>query len=320
MTWSRRLLHAIFTVAPQAAAFGRQRAGTDGFRPTRYTSYMDPEINGGVRLKVGAVSYLNSKPLVHGLANALPHASIRYDLPSRLADDLAEGRLDVALVPIVEYLRQPEFQLVSNACIACCGPVLSVKLFFRTPPKKVRRMALDEGSRTSAALSQILLMQLHQLQPELVPLPIGSRLEDTDADAVLLIGDRAMQAKDEAYHEVWDLGDRWCRWAELPFVFAAWVARPDLPVDAGQLAATLEQVRDRGVAGVDEIVASEATRLGLDHQVAHDYLTRNLHFTLGPSERRGMQRFAQLCRSAKLATTCHPTLSITPAYDDCSTH
>ena len=110
-------------------------------------------------LRVGAVSYLNSKPLVHGLAEALPRAEIVYDLPSRLADQLAAGELDVALVPIVEYLRQSDFRLVSNACVGCRSQVLSVKLFFRTAPQQVRSLALDEGSRTSAALAQVLLTE-----------------------------------------------------------------------------------------------------------------------------------------------------------------
>ncbi len=268
---------------------------------------MQPDATTHGTLRIGAVSYLNSKPLVHGLAEAVPHAEIRYDLPSRLADDLASDRLDVALVPIVEYFRQPEFRLVSNACVACRGPVLSVKLFFRTPPSEVKQLALDEGSRTSAALAQILLAKLYNLRPQLIPLPIGSRLKDADADAVLLIGDRAMQVDDAGHHEVWDLGDRWCRWAEVPFVFAAWVARPDLTIDAATLAATLERVRDAGVASIDLIVADEAGRLGLSAHVAREYLTSNLHFTLGSGEQRGMEHFAKLCHELRLVASTLPT-------------
>ena len=115
-----------------------------------------------------------------------------YDLPSRLADSLAAGRLDVALVPSVEFFRTPGQRIVSDACVACRGPVLSVKLHFRVPPSEVRRVALDEGSRTSAALTQILLAEMCGVRPTWEPLPIGCGLETTDADAVLLIGDRAI--------------------------------------------------------------------------------------------------------------------------------
>ena len=274
---------------------------------------MDAAIPHSDHLRVGAVSYLNSKPLVHGLAEALPTAAIRYDLPSRLADDLSAGLLDVALVPIVEYFRHPEFQLVSSACVACRGPVMSVKLFFRTPPNRVRRLALDEGSRTSAALAQILLDQLHDVRPELAKLPIGHSIDDIEADAVLLIGDRAMQTPDASYCAVWDLGDRWCRWAELPFVFAAWVARPQLPVPIGELASTLEQVRDLGVASIDSIVADEASKLGLSPGVARDYLTKNLHFNLSTAELRGTERFALLCRELRLVTNPLPNFNVTTA-------
>lgn len=271
-------------------------------------------------LRVGAVSYLNSKPLVFGIEQALADAEIRFDLPSRLADDLAHARLDLALVPIVEYFRQPDFRLISNACVGCRGPVLSVKLFFRTPPAKVRRLALDEGSRTSAALSRILLAEQYGAKPQIMQLPIGDQLGDTDADAVLLIGDRAMRQVDGDCCEVWDLGDRWCRWTELPFVFAAWVARSDLPVDPADLAATLESVRDQGVSHIGTIANSEAEKLGLAMATAREYLQRNLHFTLGPGEQLGMQAFAQRCLDMQMIRGPLPPLTCHTAYDDCSTH
>ena len=140
--------------------------------------------------RIGAVSYLNTKPLVHGLAAR--GVAVRYDLPSRLADQLAAARLDVALIPIVELFRHPGYRIVSDACIACRGPVMSVKLFFRTPPDRVASLAIDEGSRTSVALARILLAERHGVRPRLEPLPIDAGLGDTRADAVLLIGDRAL--------------------------------------------------------------------------------------------------------------------------------
>ena len=94
---------------------------------------------------IGAVQYLNTKPLVHGLAS---HNRIRlsYDLPSRLADRMAAKQLDVALIPSIELFRGAGYRVVSDACIGCRGPVMSVKLFFRTAPKRVLRLAVDEGA------------------------------------------------------------------------------------------------------------------------------------------------------------------------------
>src|SRR5215216_7710588 len=124
-------------------------------------------------MRIGAVNYLNSKPLVYGLDALVPSIRLSFDLPSRLADSLLAGRLDVALVPSVEFFRTPGSTIVSNACVACRGPVLSVKLHFRVPPGDVRRVALDEGSRTSAALTKILLAEVYGIQPKWESLPIG---------------------------------------------------------------------------------------------------------------------------------------------------
>jgi chorismate dehydratase len=264
-------------------------------------------------MRIGAVNYLNSKPLVYGLEAAAPDVRLFYDLPSRLADSLSADRHDVALVPSVEWLRQPGHVIVSDACVACRGPVLSVKLYFRVPPAQVRRLALDVGSRTSAALARILLDELAGVTPECEPLPIGCGLDSTDADAVLLIGDRAIQSREQGArsreisdsvlpipcsllpapcYEVWDLGEKWFDWTGLPFVFAAWIARPN--VETAALEVQLAAARDRGVASLAEIAAAEAPVLGIETALAFRYLRDNLHFTLGEAELGGLKRFAQL--------------------------
>ena len=108
-------------------------------------------------LRIGAVNYLNTKPLICDLPELAPEAELVLDVPSRLADQLAAGALDVALIPVIEYFRGGPYTIVPNIAIASRGPVLSVTLFSRVPWASIRRVALDEGSRTSAALTQILL-------------------------------------------------------------------------------------------------------------------------------------------------------------------
>jgi chorismate dehydratase len=254
-------------------------------------------------MRIGAVNYLNSKPLVFGLEALAPAVRVTYDLPSRLADSLAAGRLDVALIPSVEYFRGPQYSIVSNACVACRGPVLSVKLHFRAAPREVRCVALDEGSRTSAALTQILLAELCGLRPKWEPLPIGCGLEATDADVVLLIGDRAIASKAEGgrrkgegktdFLEIWDLGEKWSEWTGLPFVFAMWVARPGVdPVEVGSI---LEAARDVGQRRLDEIASHEAPLLGISTDLAVRYMRDNLHFRIGTAERAGLRKFYELC-------------------------
>jgi len=240
-------------------------------------------------LRIGAVSYLNAKPLVYRLAELLPEAEVVYALPSRLSEALSAGELDVALAPSIELANHPEWTIVSDACIGCRGPVLSVKLAFRVPPDRVRTLALDEGSRTSAVLAQLLLRELHGVQPRLRNLPIGCELEDSDADAVLVIGDRAIRADESAYQEVWDLGDRWCRWAELPLVFAMWVARPGVCTPA--VAAALAAARDEGCRHLRQIAREQASAMRLPLALVEEYLCRNLYFHFGSQQLRGLELF-----------------------------
>lgn len=246
------------------------------------------------KIRLGAVSYLNTKPLIYRLSELAPQAELVLDVPSRLADDLATGKLDVALIPSIEYFQDPGYSIVSDACIACRGPVLSVKLLSRVPIEKIETLGLDEGSRTSVALVRILLKQRFGLAPRLEPLPVGSTVRDSTADAVLVIGDRAMHSPGGPFAAVWDLGDEWCRWAGLPFVFAMWVARSG--VELGDLADSLAHARDLGLANLDKIAAAEAAPLGLSHPQCVSYLRDSLYFYLGPRERAGLERFRQLAQ------------------------
>ncbi len=248
------------------------------------------------KLRVGAVNYLNTKPLIHEFERFVPQAELVLDLPSRLADRLAQGHLDVALIPSIEFFHDPTYTIVSDACIACRGPVLSVKLFSRGPIESIRTLALDEGSRTSVALVRILLGERFGVQPQLEALPIGSSLDDTEADAVLLIGDRAIHSPAGKFATVWDLGDEWCRWAKLPFVFAMWVGRAGVELQGLDVA--LAEARDAGLAHLEEIAQREAAAQGLTRPQCSSYLRDNLHFTLGPNEQCGLELFYR--KSAEL--------------------
>jgi chorismate dehydratase len=253
----------------------------------------------GSRLRIGAVSYLNSKPLIEGLTDLLPKADLLLDLPSRLADGLARGDLDVALIPSVEAFSDPEYEIVSDACVATRGPVLSVKFYSRVPPGELRSLAMDEGSRTSAALLRIMLAERYGVHPVVQSLPLGCAPEETQTDGVLLIGDRAMLPPREPFHTVWDLGTEWLDWTGLPFVFAMWVARTGSVLPG--VAAALSAARDRGVRELAGIAAREAPGLGLSCSEATDYLTNNLHFRMGSAERSGLRLFQQLAGRLGLA-------------------
>jgi len=255
-------------------------------------------------MRIGAVSYLNTKPLVYGLADIAPQHELIFDLPSRLADGLAAGQLDVALIPSIEYFQNPGYRIVSDACIGCCGPVRSVKLLSRVPLESIRTLALDEGSRTSVALVRILLQERFGLTPKLLPFPIDAAPESIAADALLMIGDRAMHPPRGQFVAEWDLGDVWCRWSELPFVFAMWVCGAGVgpaEQELDDLADLLSTVRDAGVANIELIAREEHVRCGLPYEDCLTYLRDHLHFYLGPRELVGLDLFRQ--RALLLAGT-----------------
>ncbi len=266
-------------------------------------------------VRLGAVSYLNTKPLITFLGNRLqPDSRLSLDLPSRLAEQLESRAIDVGLIPAIEFFRGCEsqnYRIVSDACIACLGPVHSVRLFFRVPPDQVRSMAVDEGSRTSIALASILLHDRFGKLPTLRPLPIDADPEKSEADAVLVIGDRAMHPHEyQSFIANWDLGDEWLVDTGLPFVFAMWVGRAD-SVDV-DLARCLEEARDEGVAAIDELAKKYAATYRLSISACRDYLGRHLRFTLTADAMRGLELFHRKAVELNLTESLPGTQSFDP--------
>ena len=251
------------------------------------------------RIQIGAVTYLNTKPLIHQLDELAPGADLSLDLPSRLADQLAAGELDVALIPIVEVFRGQNYRILPNMAIASHGPVLSVTVFSKVNCSAIRTLALDEGSRTSAALVQVILKQRYGCTLETRPFLMDQPIEECDADAVLLIGDRAMKAALPGYPYSYDLGQEWTDWTGLPFVFAVWAARDG--VDLGTTTEALLEAKRRGIENVAEIAWNEAQRLNLDPAYCRRYLTNIIRFDLGPAERQAIEKFHRLAAELNLA-------------------
>ena len=250
-------------------------------------------------IRIGAVNYLNTKPLIYELESLAPSADLILDVPSALADRLAAGELDVALIPVIEYFRAGGYSVVPDISIASRGPVLSVTLFSKVPWSGIRTVALDEGSRTSAALAQILLRKRHGVAPEIRPLPMTQHAEDVDADAVLLIGDRAMRACLPGFAYAYDLGQEWHDWTSLPFVYAVWAVREG--VELGSVAEALVEAKRRGQANIGPIAAREAPLLGLDAGFCRRYLDNIIRFDLGPREQAGLHHYYMLACDLGLA-------------------
>lgn len=241
--------------------------------------------------RIGAVSYLNTKPLIQGLRERLPDCSLEFDLPSRLADRLNTDDLDIALIPSAEFLRSPNAHIVSDACIACKGPVRSVRLLFRKPPAEIQSLALDEGSRTSAVLAQVLLQKQFSIRPTIGQLDINSDLETIDTDALLVIGDRAMDVGSDKYVESWDLGQRWFELTQLPFVFAMWVSHNSS--ESQSVINALQNSRDDGLANAEALSHRFCNVYGITQCDCLTYFRQQLHFHLGQRELEGLELFRQ---------------------------
>jgi chorismate dehydratase len=257
------------------------------------------EIIMGEPIRVGAVNYLNTKPLIENFQAIAPEAVLSLEVPSKLADQLAAGKLDVGLIPVIEYFRAGTYSIVPGISIASRGPVLSVTLFSRVPWPRIHRIALDEGSRTSAALTKIVCAKKHGIRPEWVPLPLDASPEAVDTDAVLLIGDRAMRACLPGFTHAFDLGQEWHDWTGLPFVYAFWAVRQG--VELGGVEEALHEAKRVGLERIGEIAQREAPHLGLDAGFCRRYLQTIIQFDLGPREQAGLHHFYMMACELGLA-------------------
>lgn len=244
------------------------------------------------KLRVGVVNYLNSKPLAWGLLKGHHREffEVSFHPPARVADLLAEGELDVGLVPSIELARIPDLRVLPDLCIAATHEVRSVLLVSRTPLARVQRVALDENSRTSAALVRIILEDGHGLHPEYAPHRADLEEMLLDAEAALLIGDPALRVDRERYH-VLDLAAEWRRLTGHPFVFAVWAARPS--ADLEQLPFYFKSSLRYGMSAMDSLVRECAHELALEPAEVRDYLTRNLTYFLRADELAGLQEFLE---------------------------
>jgi chorismate dehydratase len=253
------------------------------------------------KLRVGAVNYLNSRPLVERLTDFSPEIELTLDLPSRLADRMAAGELDVGLIPVVEYFRGDGYTFVPNIAIASRGPVLSVTLFSRVPWAEIRSVSLDEGSRTSAALTRILLAKRYGVHPAFRQLPIDAPAEDVKTDAVLLIGDRAMRACLSGFRFAYDLGAEWTEWTDLPMVYAVWAVRGGAELGAAEYG--FHRAKEYGLAHAGQIAQREAPALGLDPGYCRRYLANIIRYDLGPQELAGMQKYREFAAELGLVAS-----------------
>lgn len=247
-------------------------------------------------LRIGCVQYLNSKPLIHGYDGAM-----RLAHPRVLAQELAAGELDAALVPVFEVLRDPHYTLVDDIAIACDGPVFSVLLAYRGKLEDIRRVGLDPASLTSVNLIRVILREFHGLSPEFGP----------EGEAQVLIGNQAIEFRDREAHDpevqILDLGSEWLRGTGLPFVFAVWALRPGLE-NLPEIAAGFRALKAHGLDCREQIIADDDTSTA---DFRRRYLYEYIRFDLGDREKAGLQKFRELLlRNGQIASAAPPLVFV----------
>ncbi|MBV9611777.1 MAG: menaquinone biosynthesis protein [Acidobacteriaceae bacterium] len=245
-------------------------------------------------IRVGAVSYLNTVPLVWGMLHGPQRGQVElsFSIPSACSDQVERGDIAVGLVPLAEIARQ-ELDMVPGVGISCFGAVRSILLFSKVPWKRVRTLAVDLSSRTSVELARIILCERFGVEPAIAPHQPDLNRMLSHADAALVIGDPALRLHLNAISFEWlDLGAEWLALTGLPFVFAAWAGKAGLALE--NMAAIAHGSYEFGKAHLADIAEQESPRRGISRDLAERYFSRHIRFELGSKEQEGVNAFLQL--------------------------
>jgi len=281
------------------------------------------EFSSVTKTKISVVKYLNSVPLAWGLLQG-PQTELFEPVlhtPAECADQLQQGKVDVGLIPSIEFQRIPGTKIIPGPVVACRHRVRSVLLISVVPLWKAKTVAVDTSSRTSAVLARIVFDKFFHTRPDFRPAPPDLAGMLANADAAGLIGDAALQfmalheqpdaEKQKAFLkygpeplEVFDLAERWKFLTGLPFVFAFWAARPGLK--DGAIAEALRESREFGVQNIPSIAKHYSKELSLKEEFLQEYLTRNVHYYMDGACVDGLRLFYEMAASVGAIRSARP--------------
>ena len=238
------------------------------------------------KIKITAVSYLNTKPFIYGLfrSNLADHIDLSLDIPSVCAQKLQNGEAELALMPVAAIPDLGEAWIVSDYCIGSTGKVKTVCVFSERPLREIKKIYLDFHSRTSVQLVQILCAHYWKITPEFISATEGFEQHIQGDTAAVIIGDRTV-GKDLRFPFVYDLGEAWTQWTGLPFVFAAWVSKKPLST---AFLAKFNEALEFGIQHLPELVKvlPAMSNLNLD-----DYFRHNISYHLDEGKWNAINRF-----------------------------
>lgn len=275
----------------------------------------------GRPVRLGAVSYLNTLPLIEGLGK-LRDAQLTLTVPSRLADLLGSGEIDAGLASIIDAQRAdlPPLALLPAGMIGCDGPTMTVRLFSSAPIERLGPIHADIDSHTSVVLLKIILKRRYGLSPEIVPLDAeqlaaggpGAEAVRRWPASMLIIGDKVITASPPAalYPHQLDLGEAWKALTGLPFVYAMWMCRADEAASerTRTIAALLDRQRRHNATRLDWIVAARGPARGWPIEAARQYLGGLLRYDVTPQDRRAVDLFFDLAAEDGFISARRPTL------------
>lgn len=239
------------------------------------------------KIRVGAVSYLNTKPLLYGIQHTalINDIELRIDYPSRIAAMLLDEEIDIGLVPVAVIPKMKEYHINTGYCIGSDGPVASVCLFSETPVEQIGQVLLDYQSRTSVELAKILLKEYWKITPELIDARADFRNHIKGKTAGVVIGDRALEQRKISPY-IYDLGEAWKNLTGLPFVFAAWISNKKLD---DEFVRRFDEANRIGLDNLQTVLAG----LHFDAFDLHSYYTQCISYKLDEAKKEGLRLFLQ---------------------------
>jgi chorismate dehydratase len=259
------------------------------------------------KARIAASSYLNTAPLIWSFIHGSQRDQVELitdTAPARCAEMLANGDVDAALVPIIEYQRIPDIAIIPDVCVGSRTAVRSVVLVTRKNNlKKVESVALDESSRTSVALVKIVFREFLGFEPKWETSAPDLKSMLAHADAALIIGDPAMKVPRDQFR-VFDLATLWHEFTGFGFVFAMWMVRKDAVEKVSSI--DFASVRDEGVANLDHIAAVHAKQIELSEDEVRNYLTKNILFRADEEMQKGLTLYFELAKKHQLTDQAKP--------------
>jgi chorismate dehydratase len=239
--------------------------------------------------RIGAVSYLNTRPLLFGLEQSGLMAEIELikDYPAKIAQDLIDGNIDMGLVPVAVIPLLKEAHLVSKYCIGAELAVASVCIFSDVPMEEIDKVYLDYQSRTSVQLAKILLKDFWKKEVELIKAEEGYIHQINGTSAGVIIGDRALLARSN-FKYIYDLAAAWIEHTGLPFVFATWIANKPIPVD---FIKAFDLANEFGLNHINDVI--ESITDAISEYDLNTYFTKNISYDFSEQKKKGLALFLQ---------------------------